>query len=793
MAFISDEQISLLNQKITNDPKRLSVIYRARKNANIFDSVNFNEVEAKEKDGWQIDKKFKYKVRLYKAKPHHKKFEDDLWCQFYDLGFRTLNIDETLELPFSNDPKDKKQIDVIAINEEVAIIIEAKSSVKLKKAPSYKDEFDLLSLRIDGFKKTIEQLNGKSTRIKFVFATRNLKLDPDSIDMERFNRTNSFHHNDSSFLYLNSIIKNYKSAANYQFMGLLFKHQLINNEKIEIPAVEGEMGGLKYYMFSLEPGILLKMGFILHRSRANNDEMPTYQRLLVPSRLKGITKFIDGEEGEGGGFFPNSIIVNFNTEKHKVHFDHGSKSSSSSSKHGVLRLPNAYSIAYIIDGQHRLYGYANSKFKNSNTIPVVAFKDLNSSVQLEMFMNINQNQKAVSPSLRLTLEEDLFWGSNVAVSRLKALRSSIVKLLCISQTSPLMNKISIGEDSSILPFKPFVTALSTSGLLPRARGNKYEEGTVDSCLYDINNNNHDQEMQKARKDVCKLIELAFSLVEDKYPSIFEKEKYFIVSSRGVYAFINILGSLNNFLFEKGLITKVTKPDERISEMEKYLFALLDGISNVDKEKEQNMLSLLGSSADTNWLRFFQDLINKRFSDYNPSELVEWRERKDQQLQDEGKGYGDFVERFMKDKVINNLKILYEDNWTLEIGSIQRECELKANEDMEKKYKQFGETKKIEWHEKLTIVQYKKIIEKYWTNIPEVGTESFESFESFESLFQLDMGWGFNSKSDKVKWIDKFNSLRSDFSHNASRIEGLSIQDVKHLKLFNDHCKDKDVK
>ena len=56
-----------------------------------------------------------------------------------------------------------------------------------------------------------------------------------------------------------------------------------------------------------------------------------------------------------------------------------------------------------------------------------------------------------------------------------------------------------------------------------------------------------------------------------------------------------------------------------------------------------------------------------------------------------------------------------------------------------------------------------------------------------------MGWGFNSKSDKVKWIDKFNSLRSDFSHNASRIEGLSIQDVKHLKLFNDHCKDKDVK
>ena len=44
---------------------------------------------------------------------------------------------------------------------------------------------------------------------------------------------------------------------------------------------------------------LLKIGFVLHRTRANEAEMPTYQRLLLPSRLKGITKFIDG-----GGYFP---------------------------------------------------------------------------------------------------------------------------------------------------------------------------------------------------------------------------------------------------------------------------------------------------------------------------------------------------------------------------------------------------------------------------------------------------------------------------------------------------------
>lgn len=44
----------------------------------------------------------------------------------------------------------------------------------------------------------------------------------------------------------------------------------------------------------------------------NESEFPTYQRLLVAKRLPGITKFIDD-----GGYFPNSIIINFNSKKNK--------------------------------------------------------------------------------------------------------------------------------------------------------------------------------------------------------------------------------------------------------------------------------------------------------------------------------------------------------------------------------------------------------------------------------------------------------------------------------------------
>lgn len=783
MSFLSNDQIIELNSKISSDPIKLKKIYNSRKKEHFNISEDHNLVEDLLKDGWEVEKRLKTKTILFKKKSHSRKFEDDIWCQFYELGFTTLNVDETLELPFSSDPKDKKQIDVLAINEEASILIECKSSEKFKKAPSYKDEFDLLSIRLDGFNKSLKQLLNNKVKTKFVFATRNLRIDPAGIDFERFKRTNSYHHNDSSFQYVNSIIKSYKGAAKYQFMGLLFKNQLINNDKIEIPAVQGEMGGLKYYMFSIEPGTLLKMGFILHRTKANAEDMPTYQRLLVPSRLRGITNFIDGSDGKGGGFFPNSIIVNFNTEKNKILFDPGTKSKNSLSRFGTLKLPNAHSIAYIIDGQHRLYGYANSKFKDSNTIPVVAFTDLNSITQLEMFMNINQNQKAVSPSLRLTLEEDLYWDSDRADSRIKALRSSIVKLICTSPSSPLMNRISIGEDAAELAFKPFATALSTSGLLPSAKGNKYSDKNLTACLYNTNNNDHNEEMTKSKLSVCKLIELSYSFVEDNYKSIFDKDRYFILSNRGTYAFINIIGSLNSFLTNEGALNKQSTPQERLSEFDKYLTVLFEGINNLDKTEEDKYLTLIGAGADVKWLRLFQSLINKKLPNYNPDELVEWNERNNSNLQTEGRAYGISIERFMKQTVISNLKSLFEDNWDLEIGEIKRGCLNRAEIERESHYKQFNEQKSIEWTEMFTVLDYKKIIEKYWTK-----KSDSDGFISFEKLFSFDIGLGFSNKTDKTKWISKFNSLRNNWAHQASKNKGLSLNEVDLLKKMNNHCK-----
>jgi DNA sulfur modification protein DndB len=524
--------------------------------------------------------------------------------------------------------------------------------------------------------------------------------------------------------------------------------------------------------------LLLKIGFVLHRARANESEFPTYQRLLQPARLKGITKFIDE-----GGYFPNSIIVNFSGKK-KLQFEHSKTTKNSSSKLGVLKITNAYAVAYIIDGQHRLYGYANSKYKKSNTIPVVAFDDLDSIEQLKLFMDINENQKAVSPNLRLDLEEDLHWESPLAGSRLKALRSSIIKTIAYSQKSPLYNKISVGEEKSLLSFRSFADALLKSGLLPKARGNKYDEKTVLSSLYDTSNLNHEQEMNKCKKNIVQLLNTCYEFVEEKYSEIFEKEKYFIVSDRGTYAFITLIGSLNTFLVGEGELNKESLPKERFECLKKYLASALEGITNLTQEDEKIYLGYLGAGANVKWLRFFQSSVNSEFSEYEPPDLIEWKEKQDDELQVKGMTYGEAIESYMKHKILDNLKKLYEDNWELEIGSIKRACVERAEKEREMNYKDGLEDEEIDWTGMFNITDYKVIIEKHWSKNLKDDIE----FKPFEDIFSVDVGLGFRSKADRVKWISQFNKYRNLWAHKATKEKRLNKKEVAFLYTIHKHFK-----
>ncbi len=779
MSFLTAIQSDEIKDKLVSEPTVLGKIYKAKKSDYHLKSVDHSLVDEMLKEGWEeYTPPLRTKTKLRKPKRHDKKFEDDIWCQLYELGFRHLNFDENFKLPYGKSTEEKKQIDVIAIDDESIILVECKSSERPKKAPSFKTEFEGLRRRLAGFAKSLEQVFGKERKIKYVFATRNLRMDSEGNDIQRLLEEKAFPYNDNTYEYINSLIKHYKDAARYQFLALLYKGQAITKNKIEVPAIEGKMGRKTYYMFSIEPHLLLKMGFILHRTRANESEMPTYQRLLVPSRLRGITKFI-----VDGGYFPNSIILNFGqTRTEKPVFEGAAKGEYTNSRYGVLKIPNAYAIAYIIDGQHRVYGYANSKYRETNTIPVVAFIGLESSDQLRIFMDINQNQKAVSATLRLTLEEDLYWNSERVDSRIKALRSSIIRALSAPVNGPLHNKISIGEDKAILSANPFAKALSKSGLLPAAKGNSYQNDDLDAVLYNTNNQNHSAEMERSQRNIVRFLNLCYEFVEEHYPDIFNKEQY-VISNRGTFAFICLIGSLNKHEASNGAVRVATKPKDRFSAIEKYLKVFLDRLSELEEEEREYLLGKLGSGAENVWLRSYQAFVHEIFEDYDPPELIDWRERQDDDLQSTGRRLGIEIERHMKKKVIGNLKTLFGTNWDLEIGSIQRECEKRAREEQEKQYKDGLGRKEIPWTDMFFITDYKKIIEKYWTNQPQ---NKPDDYFTFEDLFAIDVGIGFQSKSDKVKWISVFNSHRNLWAHEGTKEKRLNREEVSFLELIHDH-------
>lgn len=419
--------------------KEISGLKKKRSQIYYYEKVEPELKEKRESEGWLFDKALKNTVRMKKVKPLDEQFEDEVWVLFASLGFSYMNKDRHLNISYGTaGTGTTKQIDVFAVDEETVLFIECKCSP--------------IGRRGD-FKKEIESINGirnglfaearrifQNRKMKYILATKNYEVTDN--DKARMKELGIHHFDEYAIRYFSELSKHLGDCARFQLLGNLFEGQKINGMENKIPAIEGKMGGYTYYSFSIEPEKLLKVAYVLHRNEANNDMMPTYQRIVKKNRLKQIQKFVDS-----GGFFPNSLIINIDTKGKKLKFDIASPQAEKSiSRIGILHLPQLYRSAYIIDGQHRLYGYANSKYAGTNSIPVVAFVNLAQEKQVELFMEINENQKSVSKNLQNTLNADLLWSSDDWNKRRKALRLNIAQKLGEVQSSPLFGRIIIGEN-----------------------------------------------------------------------------------------------------------------------------------------------------------------------------------------------------------------------------------------------------------------------------------------------------------------------------------------------------------
>ena len=778
MARLTAEQRQYISEKMTDDISRLGKLYKAFKGEDEEMNVPHGMVDEQIKEGWEIKEIKKTVTRIRRKKSVSKQFEHQVWCQFYELGFRCLNIDDQFHLKWGDGEHDHKQLDVVAIGKEAIFVVECKAAEGTKTSPSFKDEAETFRLRKQGVINVLRQMYGNDKKVKFIFATKGYNFAGKSADLERFKEQKVFLYDEKTLKYIDKLIKNYKDSALYQFYGLMFRDEEINSHRIEIPAIEGNMGNHKYYMFSIEPAKLLKMGFVLHRTAANDFDMPTYQRLLVPKRLKGITQYIDG-----GGYFPNSIIINFNeTKKHKLQFEADVKKPDTKSRYGTLKIPNVYGMAYIIDGQHRVYGYAGSDYKDSNTIPVVAFVGMKLEEQLDIFMDINQNQKAVSKDLRLDLQEDMLWDSEKLDKKMIALRSSIIKVLANKKDSPLYNMITVGEDTASLSFTSFDNAFSKSTLLPKATATRFKEETIPYAMYDTYEHDYDKAMRESKERITDFVIRCYTYLKEEYPSLYDKDSKYIMSIRGVVPFICLISDLRNFIIDKGNLDRHSTGEECADAITKYLKALMDGLMSLKTEEKDKILSIQGKMAETIWLRTYQDIINKEFSEYNPPKLIEWRETQDKALQERGRELGQSVVSEIRKVVIGQMKDLFGKHWDLEINTIKNTCTKRATDQMAKHHKEGVDFEEIDWTDMIDMSELKTIIERFWSR----EKNNSPSFRTFEEIFSYDIGDGFNTKSEKTKWLSVLSSYKDLWSSDTKGLNKSQIEKLEDIHKFVFH-------
>ena len=590
----------------------LTEVTKQRKAAAVQEKTSEESIASKEADGWAIVKTYANKSALMeKPKKIGDAFEDEVWMIFQKMGFKVMNRDRKFKLEYSSGLT--KQIDVVAIDDEVCLLIECKATPIEGNNHLWKTDLEAIS----GFReKLFAEIRSKfpDRKCKYIFATKNYVIgEQDTKRMIDFQIANFDY---ETVQYYEQLVNHLGQAAKYQLLGSIFAGQQISQLNNNVPAIEGRMGVLTYYSFVIEPERLLKVAYILHRNKANHRMMPTYQRLIKKDRLKAIRQYVND-----GGYFPNSLIVSVDTNGRGLQFDAAqARRDDSPSRIGTLHLPKRYQSIYVIDGQHRLYGYSETEWADRNSVPVVAFVDLPKEEQVKMFMDINQNQKPVSKTLRNTLNIDLLWNSDYYASRLEALMLNLGQELGENSHSPLFGRVVTGEDTT--SGKRCITLDYIKEALKQSRFfNTYKKKNNDVLTYGtFDKMDNDQTFDLVFPFLTKCLNVIKTHCLDEWE---KGNDGFLTINNCTYAIIRIIDDITNIQLAKTGKNRVDDANGFVSECEPLLLMLCETINNLDEKTINVIKTSKGGSAKKDSWRALQVAFHNKCPDFSNPDLEQY--------------------------------------------------------------------------------------------------------------------------------------------------------------------------
>ena len=374
-----------------------------------------------------------------RPKPADEQLEDEVWCILAQMGFKEMSKGRQFTIKVE-DGLPPRQIDVFAKDDETVIIVPNARAGTFQARRAWCHSSRKSKQSVKALHKSILKAYGRQPRLKVkpVIATRNIAWS--NVDLKRCARAQIGVLTDGELDYYIELVKHLKQAARYQFLGHMFSGQKIDGLTKQVVATQGTMGEDTFYTFLIRPDELLKIAYIGHKASRDIENLATYQRMLQPHRLRKIAKYINDR-----GKFPTNIVLNLKTRKgSKLRFDEKEKHGDQA--WGTLHLPPNYASAWIIDGQHRLYGYVYAReaggFKDESTaLPVLAYENLPAEKEMNLFIDINSKQVKVRTSLLVELYADLHWCSSNPDEAFQALHSRIASRLNSTNTSPLYERM----------------------------------------------------------------------------------------------------------------------------------------------------------------------------------------------------------------------------------------------------------------------------------------------------------------------------------------------------------------
>ncbi|MCA0386309.1 MAG: DGQHR domain-containing protein [Firmicutes bacterium] len=746
--------------------KALTSEKNTRKKLFITEKIALKDLPAYVDNGWEKSADYKNPkiVSVIKEKSINEQFANTVWLLFANMGFYELNKGKEFSIAYDfNDYSRTEHIDVMAVDDETILIATCHATSSKAERSFSKEIKDLIS-KIDGIRKVaLKQYPGR--KIKFIWATHNYISNRH--DLALLNDAGIAYFSESIIEYYSELTKHLGSCSRYQLLGNLFANQEIKNMENRVPAILGKMGGYTYYSFSIEPEKLLKIGYVLHRSEVNQNMMPSYQRIIKKKRLQEVRSFINE-----GGYFPNSIIINIHTNGKGLSFDQSSnKVDGTLSKIGILHIPKRYRSAYIIDGQHRLYGYSDSVYSTTNTIPVVAFVDLERSEQIKLFMDINENQKAVPKSLRVTLNADMLWDSSDLSEQRQALRSKIAQMLGEEPTSPLNSRIVIGENEST-PDRSITVEAIQSALKKCRFFNNYGKKNIlqREGTFDCSNNQETCDLFYPFIEKCLLFIRESCLPEWERG---DRDSGMLTMNRGIQAVIRVIDDIVNMLVEKGMVfPKSQELDDMFGIIQYYIKPLTDYINNLNTDQRKDLRGYFGGGADTRFWRAYQKAVADARPDFKPEGLDEFWQNETKVFNEETKTMLYEIESKIKDIIFVRLKDYYGDGWLIKglPKTVYSRAKSEADEAVYDHISNNGDEMSIPIWNYVTLAECKSIVlnGKNWSLFFE------DTFVRPEEVYLA------GGKDPKTDWILRLNTMVNKLTNESYSVSGKDYSYVKGI-------------